>query len=786
MADKQQQIDQLLQRLNMLSDKQAMFQQEVAQLRRELNTLRAAQAADKTAEAAEPPPPPMQEKTHAWHPAPAARPATDSARPAIRPDSAQPAFALSADFKANLEKFIGENLINKIGIAITVLGVGIGAKYSIENQLISPLTRIVLGYLMGIALLAFALRLKPKYENLSAVLLSGAMAIMYFITYAAYSFYGLLPQPLSFGLMLLFTAFTVLAAIHYNQQLIAHIGLVGAYAVPFLLSQGEGRVDILFSYMAIINGGILLIAYQRYWRPLYHVSFGLSWLIYLAWYATSYQWGEHFALAFGFLAVFFVLFYLTFLSYKLFRREQFVLQDVVLLLANSFLFYGIGYALLEGHPQGEQLTGLFTLANAGIHFGISFLIYKNKLAEKNLFYLLAGLVLVFVTIAIPVQLDGNWVTLLWTGLALLLFVLGRKRQLALYEVLSYPLMALAFLSLLDDWQEGYPYYTPDPMVPLFNSYFLTSFLFVAAFAGMFYLHRKTAYLSEMKMREKLLPFINYLLPVLLLVAGYYSLRLEIAGYWNQLYWDSAVKIRSEDIEGETTTIYDYSLRNVKTLWILMYSMAFLTLLALGNGWKGRSRQLGMATLVLDLLCIATFLGIGLLSLSELRESYLNQVQAEYYHRGVFYLLIRYLSLAFLGSLLFSVYRLMKQSFMQLKGALAFDFLLHLSVLWVLSSELFHWMSIGGVQQSHKLGLSILWGIYALFLIALGIGRKKKHLRLGAIGLFAITLLKLFFYDIAELDTIAKTVVFVSLGTLLLLVSFLYNKYKHLIADEAPV
>ena len=55
-----------------------------------------------------------------------------------------------------LEKFIGENLINKIGIAILIIGVAIGAKYSIENDLISPLTRIILGYLLGLGLLVLA------------------------------------------------------------------------------------------------------------------------------------------------------------------------------------------------------------------------------------------------------------------------------------------------------------------------------------------------------------------------------------------------------------------------------------------------------------------------------------------------------------------------------------------------------------------------------------------------------------------------------------------------------
>jgi uncharacterized membrane protein len=93
------------------------------------------------------------------------------------------------------------------------------------------------------------------------------------------------------------------------------------------------------------------------------------------------------------------------------------------------------------------------------------------------------------------------------------------------------------------------------------------------------------------------------------------------------------------------------------------------------------------------------------------------------------------------------------------------------------------MDLSGSSESHKLGLSILWGIYSLLLIILGIWKNKKYLRIGAIALFSVTLIKLFFYDISHLNTISKTIVFLSLGILLLIISFLYNKFKHLISDE---
>jgi uncharacterized membrane protein len=91
--------------------------------------------------------------------------------------------------------------------------------------------------------------------------------------------------------------------------------------------------------------------------------------------------------------------------------------------------------------------------------------------------------------------------------------------------------------------------------------------------------------------------------------------------------------------------------------------------------------------------------------------------------------------------------------------------------------------MAGSSESYKLGLSILWGSYSLMMIALGIWKNLKFLRIMAIIIFAVTLVKLFFYDVSHLGTIQKTILFVSLGILLLIISFLYNKYKNIISDE---
>ena len=88
--------------------------------------------------------------------------------------------------------------------------------------------------------------------------------------------------------------------------------------------------------------------------------------------------------------------------------------------------------------------------------------------------------------------------------------------------------------------------------------------------------------------------------------------------------------------------------------------------------------------------------------------------------------------------------------------------------------------MNGGGDFYRAGLTIIGGIYSFGLIAFGIWKKKAHLRILALILFGITLLKLFIYDISKVDSGGKTIAFISLGVLLLVISFLYTKYKHLI------
>ena len=350
------------------------------------------------------------------------------------------------------EKFIGENLIMKLGILIVLIGVAIGGKYALEHQLLSPTMRIIIGTLFGAVLQGVAIKLKKEYKKLSAVLASGAMATLYFMTYFAYDFYGLIPMPVAFVLMTLITVATVWQACAYDMEVIAIIGLVAAYVIPFMLSTGEGSPWALFSYISIINAGVMFISVKRYWRILFVSAYVSSWFIYGVVYRTlDFPETSDAVKLLLFLFINFVIFYVTFLAYKVKHKMIFQNFDIVYLLSNSFMFFGLGYNVMFNNETLAPYVAWFSFANALIHGIVAFILIKKNMVDKSVYRLITGLAISFVTIAIMVWATGHWLTMFWMLEGTVLFTVSRISKRPFYEKMSYPVFFLALISLIIDW-----------------------------------------------------------------------------------------------------------------------------------------------------------------------------------------------------------------------------------------------------------------------------------------------------------------------------------------------
>jgi len=75
----------------------------------------------------------------------------------------------------------------------------------------------------------------------------------------------------------------------------------------------------------------------------------------------------------------------------------------------------------------------------------------------------------------------------------------------------------------------------------------------------------------------------------------------------------------------------------------------------------------------------------------------------------------------------------------------------------------------------QMALSVVWASYAAVLAAIGFLRRSSATRWAALSLFALTIIKAMFVDIAQLQQLYRIIVFFVLGVLLLLVAWGYHK-----------
>jgi len=115
------------------------------------------------------------------------------------------------------------------------------------------------------------------------------------------------------------------------------------------------------------------------------------------------------------------------------------------------------------------------------------------------------------------------------------------------------------------------------------------------------------------------------------------------------------------------------------------------------------------------------------------------------------------------------------------------------VLFVLSTELDNtvlfaqyregFLSSEILQQNHKIGYPILWGLSSFALMILGLKRNRLDLRIIAIVLFLLVILKLVIFDVWEMQEAGRIATFAILGLILVIVSFMYQKLKKMLFEK---
>ncbi|WP_233899913.1 DUF2339 domain-containing protein [Tenacibaculum piscium] len=684
----------------------------------------------------------------------------------------------------DLEKFIGENLINKLGILILVLGISFFVKYAIDKDWINEPARVGIGVLCGSLIMAIAHKLKKNYTSFSSVLVAGAISIFYFTIYIAFHEYQLFSQTVAFAIMTVITIFSTLVAVSYNRQELAVLSLIGGFSAPFMVSTGEGNYVVLFTYIAILNIGILGISYFKKWRISTILSFIFTIILFGSWCGLKigYKTFSHSG-ALIFATLFYFIFSITIVLNNLRNKGVFSKIEYFILVANTFVFFGLGMLILN--DLESNLTGLFTLLLALYNIAYATILYKKFGLDKNAIYLLIGLALTFVTLTIPIQFEGNIITLFWASEAVLLFWLSQKSKIDTFKIGAFIIQVLTLISLFLDW-EKYSF-TKDLNVIL-NPLFIAGLVVSCSLFLTYWLLKKEKEVVIKHFSININSYRNILLIIAILIT----------------YFTGILEVNYQAYQFLKNTFSAFS-------FPVTYHFIFITtILYIASILKNKNISKGI--LVVGIVSTALYIiNFYKLPANELIENFVENTNTNYAF---------YFHYIILSCLIYFGYQLYKTSDLLFKikpkQRKWLPWIFTFAIVYILSNEIMihglhlsnsvdtvalsekfpesendfyaksnfvHSQISATKTQIIKIGYPILWGVFSFIFLIIGIKKQWKNLRVIALSLLGFTILKLFIYDIKNVSETGKIIAFILLGVLILIISFVYQKLKKLVVDK---
>ncbi len=639
----------------------------------------------------------------------------------------------------NYEKIIGGNLFGKIGIIVFVIGIGLFVKYAISENWISEIARTVLGFFVGSALLFVSERLHKKYRTFSSLLAGGAFAVFYLIIAIAFHYYQLFSQPVAFVLLVGVTVFMSILSVLYDRRELAAISLVGGFLAPFLVSSGDGSYITLFTYIAILNIGMFGLSIYKKWSELVVISFAFTYCIMGLYLFNSdlimNDSSVDYATEFSNLLLFATLFYFIFLlpimhvlknsSQKINR----ILLSVV--ISNNFIYLGLGVLFLQHMSLSFKAVGLLSLFIALVNLSLAYFLRKRQQEKTLLTYAIIGLVLTFVSVTVPLQLDGHYITLFWASEMVLLLWLYIKSRMRIYESASLILLLLTLVSYLIDISysiEGY--YTNLPI--FLNTVFITN-IYTGLMSGVFaYLlaSKREQFLTTRYLRYK--PW-NAIMTVSSAIILYYTFVAEFY-----------MHLKPEVVAEKTVLLFS------------VVSILGLSVLA---------RKRFPITAHLKLYALA--MGVSVLLLI------VNSLNVSPYYTTLFNLL-GWVMVAVVVATLYYISRM----YYCIQGVTR-GFTIYLNVIASLAlvALFYSFLQQMEIKNEFGTGLSIALAVAGFVQMGLGMRLNIKLLRIISFVTFGIVLVKLLLIDLWAMATIGKIIVFVLLGLMLLVLSFFYQKKK---------
>ena len=643
-----------------------------------------------------------------------------------------------ATSETNFEKYIGENLFGKIGILIFIIGIGFFVKYAIDQNWINETARTLMGYAVGAGMLVLAERLHKRYHTFSSLLAGGAFGIYYLITAIAFHYYALFSHTIAFVILCVTTIFMSAVSVLYDRKELAVTALVGGFIAPFIISTDSSSIISLQIYITILNIGMFCLAMYKKWAILPMVSFAFTYIILWGTTALGSFSDSEAVTTYPTLFAFATLFYVIFLLPVVFiLRTQYGentrLGLLGIITANSFMYLIYGDSLLQYFEASSDTTAYLAFSIAGVNLAIHLYLRFRVEGQDTLRNLMLGLAVTFASMGIPILFSTANIPMVWAAEAVLLLWLFTKEKNRIYEWASVILLFLMMGALAYYRTSGAFIHDIGDSLFFNGAFFVTTFVSIAYFVVAVIMQYNKELFSDTKRLIAYTPCnaIAYALGFCILFLAFrdnfhFHLEQPISEYAslltaNIMLLGGALILRKRFEISENMLAYEISL----------YLAGILFAMTVWND----TAPTGL--LLRWLMALVT---------------------------------IAYMAYCIRGQLLVT----------SNPRSLHTEYSIISTLMWLTLTRLLL-ITFNEVNFSTAFSLSL--GIAAFVLMCIGMRYHSKEIRIVSLAEFGIIIGKLILNDVWAMPALGKIIVFISLGAILLILSFLYQKLKDALFNE---
>jgi len=236
---------------------------------------------------------------------------------------------------------------------------------------------------------------------------------------------------------------------------LAIIGIFGAFTAPFVLGAfgpsgplvgDASRAIQLLAYVMVIDLGVLALSTFRNWRWFTLLALFSSLVAFGVLYGEFGREAGLLTFQIGITLIFLIFVGATTMFHIIWRRAPQAF-DQALMVINAAAYFGISLGLLW--DDFRLWMGGFTLLLALFYGGVAYVALKRSTENVVLSFFALGLALVFLTVAIPVQLGNTaWTTIVWAAEGTVLIWLSFTLRMPKLRWYSYAVFFIVAVRLL--------------------------------------------------------------------------------------------------------------------------------------------------------------------------------------------------------------------------------------------------------------------------------------------------------------------------------------------------